>query len=60
MKVLSFILPPCDGKYAHQLIDLLLSILGGVGYQVGIFTGRQYAAMAKDFFHLKQVNTRLD
>lgn len=34
-----------------------MGVIRGMGRQMGVFTGRQDAAMTEDFLHLKQVDT---
>ena len=57
MRVVSFDLPPLNGKGLHQVIDDLVSIMCSVGSKMCVLTGRQDAAVTKDFLYFEQVDT---
>ena len=60
MRVVSLDLPPLNGIGLHQVIDDLVSIMCSVGSKMCVLTGRQDAAVTKDFLYLKQINTGFD
>ena len=60
MRAGSFDLPPIDGEAIHQLVDDLLSVMGRVRCEVGIFGGGQNGAVAEDFLHLEQIDACFD
>ena len=60
MRGVSFDLPPLNGKGLHQVIDDLVGIMCSVGSKMCVLTGRQDAAVTKDFLYLKQINTGFD
>lgn len=60
MRVISFDLPPANGKTLHQVVDGLICVMRRMGGQMRISAGRQNAAMAKDLLNLKQVNARFN
>ena len=60
MRAGSFDIPPSNGEASHQIVDDLCCVMVRVGCQVRVFGGGQDGAMAEDFLHLEQIDTRFD
>ncbi len=56
MRVISFDLPPANGKVFHQVVDGLACVMCRMGCQMRVFAGCQDAAVTKNLLNLKQIN----
>ena len=60
MREESFAVPPSKRETTHQLIDQLVGVMVRAGCQMGVSGRGQDAAVAQDFLHFEQINTRFD